>query len=434
VFVTSRVRPQRNAEAKIAEATKPKLESTPGFTAGDIRLTLLQAADALASIRRQFPTAEEPTQQVVPQVQGPLRRGVRWAFDRMVLGTPERPKPAAIGDPNAIVFDDPLDVSWARLNPALDDVAHVFHSHWFGIRAAAGYLPGHKIAIPSEGRLSQGSLQRVIAHLLKAKPRAVVFHGWSDNALLVANVLRETLGSEVRLLAVWHGNTAQFTNPFEFAQVGRLVSLKRKGILDALGSVKPDLHLMDDSFSKQVLLNVGPKVKKQVSHAVSPRTVLVPVPNDWRKNYFTNLYAAAAAGAKTVYVTTPLPDPMYVKVNSKVVVVPRPSRSELFALLPHIGLVMNATLSECQPMTALEGLAFGVPCITGPLSLGELDKHPYQRLAQISEVDTIGPVAKAVNTIFEMQDLNGDELVQMMTDYDSKLTLAAFARWEEFVR
>ncbi|WIG98109.1 hypothetical protein [Myxococcus sp. SDU36] len=48
----------------------------------------------------------------------------------------------------------------------------------------------------------------------------------------------------------------------------------------------------------------------------------------------------------------------------------RPSRTELFDLVRDRDVVLNAPLSERQPVTGLEALSLGVPCISGPLKPG----------------------------------------------------------------
>lgn len=407
---------------KRTDASRKAPEPVP-----DSRLQLLQLADDLASIRRRFgfeaspPVASPAPERWTQRLKGLLRRD-------------GSPTPARHSAPGSVRVDDPLDTQWSHAHPALNSLAHVFHQEWHGIRAAAGYLPGTKLAITSERPLSVDDLRGLGETVLRRGSTAVLFHGWSPNALMAAHALRAACGARVKLLAVWHGNTAQFMNPFELKQVSDLVQLKRKGTLDALGSVKPDFHLVDEGFHREVLLNVGPFIEgRPLSVRANPSdTALIPVPNDWRKNYFTNLFGASAAGVRVTYVTSPLPKPFGFKLKTRVVEVARPSRAEFFGLLSQIGLILNASLSECQPMTALEGLVHGVPCLTGPLSLGALDEHPYQKLAQLGPVDTVGPVSRAARTLLDLKRRSATELGEMMADYYASLTRAAWLRLEEF--
>jgi hypothetical protein len=394
----------------------------------DPRLGLMQLADELAAIRRRHvfepAAADGPGAAPNPGLVQRLRR---------LLGRTPAVQPGRESTPESVQVDAALDTAWSHAHPALSDIGHVFHQEWFGIRAAAGYLPGTKLAIASARPLSVENLATLAETVQLRKLKTVLFHGWSPNALMTARAIREACGREVRLVAVWHGNTAQFMNPFELQQVSELVALRRKKVVDALASVKPDFHLVDAHFHETVLLNVGPMLREREAPAAIWDTALIPVPNDWRKNYFTNVFACSAARVRVVYVTTPLPRPFGFKVTSKVVDVGRPPRAELFSLLRQVGIMMNASLSECQPMTALEAMVHGVPCVTGPLALGALDAHPYQQLAQVAAVDTVGPVSAAVRTLLTMRRDDPRELLEMMQDYERQLHEAAWSRLAEFL-
>jgi hypothetical protein len=98
-----------------------------------------------------------------------------------------------------------------------------------------------------------------------------------------------------------------------------------------------------------------------------------------------------------------------------------------------VDVVLNASLSECQPMTALEGLALRVPCITGPLGLGPLDEHPFQQLTQIARVDSVGAVRDATERVLELQESSPQRLREMMDSYESLLCTEAIDRYEEFI-
>lgn len=332
------------------------------------------------------------------------------------------------------LIDDEQDVYFADSNPQFNNVVHIFRDNLAGIRAAAGYLPGHKVALPSHDLLTVDSIQHVLSYFDSTKISVVVFHGWSRSARTMLHEVRREFSKRVQITAVWHGNTAQFCSKSEFASVGELVKLRRGGLLDRLGSIKPDLNLLDDAFSPRFLLNVGPTtdLKRSLPNCVS--SALLPMHNVWRKNYFTNLYAACAAKIKTIYVTRRPECRIHIKPRASIKLVPDPAKSALLSLIQKVDIITNATLSECQPMIALEGLSLRVPCVTGALSLGKLDRHPYQRLVQIAAVDTIGAVARAIRDILTMETAHPDELADLMADYDAKLRVEAYARWEEFMR
>lgn len=404
----------------------PAAKAEAPLDAAEVRLRLLRLTDELARL------GPRPVEQA-PEGRRPslVRRGAEWL--RRAVVERRAPQLSPRHEPTAVLVGASLDTAWANAAPGFEGLSHVFHQEWHGIRAAAGYLPGGKVAISAEHRLSLGNIEQVIDALQRQKTSVVVFHGWSENAALLTHALRRTLGRRPAIKVVWHGNTSQFINPYEFAQVGQLVDFVRRGVIDALGSVKPDLHLLDPCFAPELLLNVGPRVASTPVRRQPSRAALLPVPLDWRKNLHTNLYAASVAGFERVYVTARLPKALPVPLRAEVVRVERPERAALFGLVREVDLVLNASLSECQPMTALEALSLGVPCVTGKLRLGRLDEHPYQRLAQVAGVDTLGPVVDAIVELRRRAEREPLELAELLADYDAVLRREAFARLARFL-
>ncbi|MFY2557700.1 methyltransferase domain-containing protein [Corallococcus terminator] len=331
-----------------------------------------------------------------------------------------------------------MDTRWSADLPQFGKLMHVFHQEWHGIRAAAGYLPGQKLAIAAERVLDERELRASLEVVERSGCRQVIVHGFSTNARDFVVLLRRALGSSVRILALWHGSSAQFHNSFELDCFAQLIDLRRRGILDAVATVKPGMHLLAPEVFPKTVLNLPPRLSE--ADRILPsrrltRAALIPTPNDWRKNFFTNLFACQASSRiDDIYVTASyhLPDAM--KSPRRIHHVARPSRTELFDLVRRCDIVLNASLSECQPMTGLEALALRVPCVHGPLSLGALDSHPFQKLAQVSGVDSVEVVAAAIERMVALRDRSPEELTQMMVDYERALTVEAVKVLEEFVQ
>jgi SAM-dependent methyltransferase len=354
-----------------------------------------------------------------------------------VVRPPAREQPPAPAAPQrpAFLFDDPNDTAWAHVDSGFSRVVHVFHQEWHGIRAAAGYSPGHKLAITMERPLTHKEIRQAVNLCSNALARVIIVHGFSPNAHELILAMRKAFDRSVRILCVWHGSTAQLHYEYELDVFRRALALREEGLVDAMGCVKPDMHLVSGDIYPRTLLNLPPRVAPQVRRATGQqsRSAFIPMPNDWRKNFYTNLYACMAAPhIDQVYVTTQFtePRPMAKPVRRLV----RPGRSETFGLMRQVDVVLNASLSECQPMTALESLALRVPCITGPLSLGEFDEHPLQRLCQIARVDVVGPVRDAIERLVDLQVHSPQRLLEMMEDYERRLCAEAILRYQEFIR
>jgi SAM-dependent methyltransferase len=338
--------------------------------------------------------------------------------------------------PPAILWNEPLDTRWAQRDPRFARTVHVFHQEWHGIRASAGYLPGLKLAITSGRRLTADEHRSAIQGCAEHLAQVVVFHGYSDNADELAFLLRDTFGQSVRLYAAWLGNTAQFHVDPDYQLFLRLLRRREENTLDGVSCVKPDMSLLSDAIYEKALLSVPPRIGDA---AIEVRPGLrgdafIPVPNDWRKNFYTNLLAAQSVERlRKVVVTTSFRE-MPGDRRARVLQVDRPERAQVFRLMRDSDVVLNASLSECYPMTALESLSVGTPCLTGPLALGALDDHPFQKLCQIRAVDSVRQVKDTIERVLDVREHSPRELAEMMNDYTRRLTAEALHRHCEFLR
>jgi SAM-dependent methyltransferase len=360
---------------------------------------------------------------------------IRAAAPMPSASSSERPPPSPAR--HRIELDCPSDTHWANPDPRFSRVVHLMHQEWHGIRAAASYLPGHKIAIPAERRIWPEEIKRALDFCSSTLARTVVLHGYSRNADELLHFLRKSFGDGVGIFAIWHGSTAQFHHDIEQEGLARLVTLKTKGQIVRLGAVKPGLHLLADAIERSVLLNYtphrsGPQGTVQKTFG---RAALIPVPVDWRKNFYTALLAAGGISAlRTIFVTTDFKRQREFPILPEVVRLPFLDRWQFFRLLTEIDVAINTSLSECQPMVALEGLAFGVPCLTGSLGLGNLDQHPYQRRAQVARVDSVQEVRTALEHLIDMLEHAPAELFAEMRDYRVAHDREAAQRLGEFLR
>ncbi len=333
-----------------------------------------------------------------------------------------------------ILLNAPLDTDWAQPMPeGFARLTHVFHREWFGIRAAAGYLPGEKIGIPFHGSIDNDELLKIIEFVQANRCEQVLLHCYSQNMEAVARALRQSFGNSIRIHSVWHGNTAQFHVDVERDCIQRLLRLKRAGIVNHNCFVKPGMRELTDEFFEETLLNVPPHVGAvhRLPSSAAQGKVLIPIPLDWRKNFYTNYLAACASeGVAEVHVVAQgFERQKDFEHGCRVVEHGHMDRAALFALVAQVELSLNVTLSECQPMAALESLAFDVPCLTGPLDNGALDEHPLQRLVQLCAVDSLSAVRRAIERILRVRREEPESLAEMMADYRAVLTREAFARY-----
>jgi hypothetical protein len=93
-------------------------------------------------------------------------------------------------------------------------VLHIAHREWFGIRAAIGSLPGEKLAFSANVQLSHESVLAIYERIAKGSFKRIIFHGLSENSLLLVKFRAKRGLSEVMYVVI-HGSTAQWFSDAE---------------------------------------------------------------------------------------------------------------------------------------------------------------------------------------------------------------------------
>lgn len=326
----------------------------------------------------------------------------------------------------------PLDLQFTHKKNSFSRVCHVYHHDWIGIRNAAKYLPGHKLAISSSNSLSVENVRVIHDMLAQNGIDRLVFHGMSNP---MAYLLRsfKSLGIE-HLYIVWHGTTSQLSyknerDLFNIAMI--LVKEKtirrfhaiRRGLQDFIGP----LHF------KEQLLNIPPKIdrfKISFSHNQTEAIAFSPSWNTIGKNLYGNIFAAQMNNriSKIWVLAEDLCLPQM--RNSKVEKVSTQNKFEIFNYFEAVDITLNATLIDCHPMVNLESLAVGTPAIQGPLFLDVLEEHPYTQLVTVKNPLSVQDISKAIDNVLSFPS---EELQEIMKDYSKILIEIAINRYSEFL-
>lgn len=333
-----------------------------------------------------------------------------------------------------IVFCAERDVSFAHAEPAMDGVLHIFDKHWHGIRSATACLPGLKLGISHKKSLDGGELRHIEGLLFKWGIHTICYQGYSDIADHMVDIIYSTFGDAIRQFCVTHVTSTQFDNHFEMQMLAKMTNRLRQNKLQKLGSVKPGFSSVCSPFWGGVIINIPPRIKPSGSSLRSPETVLIPLENTWRKNLYTNVLAADAVAEISRVLLVNQPSGLeQVAQSLKWRLIGFQTPASLLGYMASAALVMNVTLAECQPMSQLEALAVGTPCLTGPLGLPSFSDHPLGRLTEAPIVDNPKEIAAKVKEIMTLWRADPRGLAEMISDYANKRLTAGIASYHEFL-
>ncbi|WP_156295536.1 hypothetical protein [Methylobacterium aquaticum] len=332
-------------------------------------------------------------------------------------------------------INGPAETHRAQMDDRFDRVAHVFHLEWHGIRSATSCLPGHKIGISADQNIDGDMVRRIIGFIYEQKISKIVYQGFSNNAEVVARALNKNFGKKIDQYVVTHVTSTQFEHYYEIIQQKSILTCLSEKVFHRIGSVKPDFQHVITSYWPATIFNAPPRmIAYQFTVPKNVGTVFVPLENTLRKNLYTNIIGALNSKNVSLVFTVNQPSGLESIVDTnKCKVIGYQRGSQLYDRMAEASLVLNCTLAECQPMTQLEALAVGTPCLTGKLGLVELEDHPFTQLTEVNMIDSPAPITTAIDRIFFEIKNDYECFIKMMNSYVDLRTILALNSIAKFV-
>lgn len=368
-----------------------------------------------------------------PERRAALTRGVEAALrEANVLGIVASRDPVVDEEP-ACHWNAPRDTQYAHAGHGLDEVLHIFQQEWFGIRAAAGSLPGSKLALRSIDAMDAPFCRRVLLQIVDSAPERIVIHGMSDAMADLVDALAKA-GWSNRVYVVNHGAPSQWFSPPEARFAFKCIALAQQGKLRRLHVMKPGFDFPGISLYRPMLFNLSPRLGAGMGSGTSREdqtgAVLLPGWSGWRKNVHANALGAAlcdrVSSVLAFAADLDLPAPMHAKLR----IIPFRDREQTLQLMQQVEVVMNVSLVDCHPMVHVEAQVLGTACVRGPLFLDALEDHTYIQLTQVQDVTSVVEIRQVLDRLLDVEPKERCELAQ---DYQRQSDAVAIQRYREFL-
>lgn len=344
--------------------------------------------------------------------------------------------PAADTPTSPFDWDAPQDTQYVNPCDGFERTCHVFNREWIGIRAAAGALPGHKLALSAKSKLSAREIQFVAEKLKANGVEKLIIHGMSEP--LYATIVGLAKAADFKMFLVWHGAPAMWIMEHERKLAGLALDLVKRGIVRRMNGMRLGADpLIGSAAYPKLLFNMPPnlpasvvRTKSKTDSNVAKGTVFIPSWHLLHKNVATCILAAHVnQGVKDIWVLD-ADIPNRLGYNDKIRILgPRHGRAML-ETMHQADLVINVSLIDCHPMVDLEALAVGTPCVRGPLFLDAHEEHPYVRLTETRNPLSVSAIS---DTIGKILDTPLPEMSEMMTDYKHSIIKTSITRYQEFL-
>jgi SAM-dependent methyltransferase len=329
-------------------------------------------------------------------------------------------------------YDAPRDTRFAQLIAGHERVCHVMHQEWFGIRAAAGALPGHKLAVSASDRPTAQDVEAVGRLFQADRIDRIVVHGFST---AMASWIKGLSGAGyLHISLVWHGAPVMWVHNEERRYFELALQLAKEGYIRRIQGMRGGTHsaIGTVGWPKQIY-NMPPSYHPPVPRHTRRHEQAIAFSPSWNlvhKNLATNVAGAvASAEVDTIWVLASDFQLPYA-TGKKIEVLPKLDQVQMMDTMSLCDVVLNASIVDCHPMVELEALAVQTPSVRGRLGMDSLEDHDYVRLTQVNDALSVSDVAKTISRVLSVPD---SELVDMMESYSRQLIDLSSARYAEFM-
>lgn len=320
------------------------------------------------------------------------------------------------------------DTRYAHDSKDFEQVLHVFNRQWIGIRAAAGSLPGNKVAVDADGSPSRADCAAFLLKCSDLRINRYVFHGMSTAIAKLIHYLSAN-GLSSQLFIIYHGNVVQWCYGPERELALKAIELAQTGAVSRIHFLKKDHNIFVSKAYTPILLNMSPALPDRAIE-VDSKSALVPGTTDWRKNLHCNALGAAITPEieKVIHYSKSiqLPEPFSTKLQQTEPI----NRETTLRLMSFCRATLNVSLVECHPMVSLESEAVGTPCLRNKLMLDIHEDHPYVQLVEVNDASSPLEISKKLTRILSM---NHRETVELIKDYLTLINRTAQTRYKEFL-
>jgi hypothetical protein len=316
---------------------------------------------------------------------------------------------------------------------SLRDLLLLCNPYWIGIRTATLNQGAPVVEVP--GVSSAAESDDLVKFIAATRVKRIVINGVPQNMIDFARQLKKQI-PDMSIYFIYHGTLVQhLLEPHEAVLVDQLIQGNHEGYIQKIGFVKSGVAAFVSSlgikaysvsnFQPSAPPLYGIKLRELDSH------VHIGIFGDggWIKNLIVQLAAACMMENVVIHVIFLPATPYFKRCRAQVVLHGFMSQRRFFNFMGQVDVTMYVSLSESFPMTVMESLSLGVPCLTSNThGLFNIDPFLKQYLV-VPEHDNPEIIQKAILRVLEQRD----ELVPRFESFLACLNLRARSQFDFFV-
>ena len=255
--------------------------------------------------------------------------------------------------------------------------------------------------------------------LLKKNPNLIVFSAFAKSWKQLIETIKET-NPNIDIKVLWHGSNAANVEPYDYDVFKTIFNLLNTGKIKSIGFVKKSMY---DQYKKlgynvefvKNRVSIDNKIEKQEKNSDVVKIGLYASGDRWLKNFYNQLSGAALienAVIDIIPLSTKTVEFAKILKTNVTGTIENVSREEMVERLSKNDINIYVTFVDCAPITPLESLEVGVPCITG-------NNHHYWDNAElydylvVDKADNSIEIAKKIEYCLK----NKDKILKLYADW-----------------
>lgn len=313
-----------------------------------------------------------------------------------------------------------------------NEVLAIHNSDWMGTTNATKDMFDNTLDLPE--LYEKDDFDFFAKKILTKRPKLIVFSalaiGWDD----LIKKLKEN-DESIKIKILWHGSNAMNMYDYDFAVFNQAIKLLNEKYIISIGFVKKSMYEMYKKLgynvefvANNVTLN---KIKPKKQNNNEIKIGIYASGDRWVKNFYNQL-AAASLIENAIIDVIPLSTRVkefseilkcYVMGESKNL-----SRDKMIERIAQNDINLYASFVDCAPLTPLESLEMGVPCITG-------NNHHYwegtelEKYLVVEKADNCIQIAKKIELCLK----NKEKIMKLYKEWKKEYDKECKTNFEKFI-
>ena len=304
-----------------------------------------------------------------------------------------------------------------------NSVIAIHNEEWLGTTYATKELFEITLSLPE--LLKRENYKFIAEKIVEKKPKIIIFSALARTWCKIILEIKE-LDNSIPIKVIWHGSNAMHIEDYDYEVFTKMFDLLEKNKINSIGFVKKSMYDLykklgynvEFIYNKVTINNeLISKVKNKKENNLSTKTKigLYASGDRWVKNFYNQL-AGASLIENSILDIVPLSEKtlklaklLKCEVKGEVGNIPR---ERLLERLSNNDINIYATFVDCAPITPLESLELGVPCITG-------NNHHYwentelEKYLVVDKVDNAMEIAKKIELCLK----NKEKILKLYEDW-----------------